>query len=558
MRKATLALAIAAGLTLSSGAHAARFVINNVDPPGRGFNDATPAAPVGGNTGTSIGEQRRIAFAYALQIWGNSIESSVPITLQGSFQPLTCSATGAVLGSAGTQQIFSDFRGAPLAGHWYHGALANTISGRDLSPGPNDAFYRAPTARDEIRAQFNSELGKPGCLPGAFFYYGLDNNAPAGQIDFLNTFLHEVAHGLGFSNFANEGSTTDTLINGLPDVYMANTKDVSTGKQWNTMSPAEIFASAVNTGQVVWTGPEVTAQAPSSLAPGVQGIAFSGTLQRDVTELGIAEFGPRATASNFAGEVVFVNDGVGAPPPSTGAPSTSDGCEPFAGVAGKVALIDRGTCGFAVKTKNAQNAGATAVIIANNLGRGEQDMSGTDPSITIPTLLVSNANADRIRAGLPGVSAQYFLDLTRLAGTTRDPGTGNTYVRLYAPSVFAGGSSISHFDTAARPNLLMEPFISADLKSATNLDLTPALMQDVGWVVRPGSGDVTIWGCNTGVPKASDAGMQLSSAVTSCAANASNNGLFQSCVVHATNSLAAAGYLSVTQTGRVASCAAGN
>jgi hypothetical protein len=104
----------------------------------------------------------------------------------------------------------------------------------------------------------------------------------------------------------------------------------------------------------------------------------------------------------------------------------------------------------------------------------------------------------------------------------------------------------------------MEPFISADLKSATNLDLTPALMQDVGWVVRPGSGDVTIWGCNTGVPKASDAGMQLSSAVTSCAANASNNGLFQSCVVHATNSLAAAGYLSVTQTGRVASCAAGN
>jgi hypothetical protein len=548
MRKATLAFAIAAGLILSSGAHAARFVINNVDPPGRGFNDATPAAPVGGNTGTSIGEQRRIAFAYALQIWGNTIESSVPITLQGSFQPLTCTATGAVLGSAGTQQIFSDFRGAPLAGHWYHGALANTISGRDLSPGPNDAFYRAPTARDEIRAQFNSELGKPGCLPGAFFYYGLDNNAPAGQIDFLNTFLHEVAHGLGFSNFADESSTADTLINGLPDVYMANTKDVSTGRQWNTMSPAEIVASAVNTGQVVWTGPEVTAQAPSSLALGVQGLALSGTVNRDITELGTATFGPSASAANFSGEIVLTSL----------APSTADGCSAFTGVAGKVALIDRGTCGFAVKTKNAQNAGATAVLIANTLGRGEQDMSGVDPSITIPTLLVSNANADRIRAGLPGVFAQYFLDMTRLAGTTRDPGTGNTYVRLYAPSAFAGGSSISHFDTAARPNLLMEPFISADLKSATNLDLTPALMQDVGWVIRPGIGNVTIWGCDTDVPRASEAGKQLSSAVTSCAANSSNNGLFQSCVVRATNSLVAAGYLSTTQTGRIASCAAGN
>jgi len=52
-------------------------------------------------------------------------------------------------------------------------------------------------------------------------------------------------------------------------------------------------------------------------------------------------------------------------------------------------------------------------------------------------------------------------------------------VQLYTPAVFASGSSISHFDTAASPNLLMEPSINLGLP--LDLDLTKQQMRDIGW-----------------------------------------------------------------------------
>ena len=39
-----------------------------------------------------------------------------------------------------------------------------------------------------------------------------------------------------------------------------------------------------------------------------------------------------------------------------------------AAIAGKIALVDRGICGFTIKVKNAQNAGAIGVVVANNVG----------------------------------------------------------------------------------------------------------------------------------------------------------------------------------------------
>jgi len=50
-------------------------------------------------------------------------------------------------------------------------------------------------------------------------------------------------------------------------------------------------------------------------------------------------------------------------------PSTTDACSPItngAQVSGKIALVDRGSCTFVTKVKNAQNAGAIAAIVADN------------------------------------------------------------------------------------------------------------------------------------------------------------------------------------------------
>ena len=47
--------------------------------------------------------------------------------------------------------------------------------------------------------------------------------------------------------------------------------------------------------------------------------------------------------------------------------AADDGCEPgdFDGVRGLIALVRRGTCFFAVKARNAHNAGAIALLVFN-------------------------------------------------------------------------------------------------------------------------------------------------------------------------------------------------
>jgi hypothetical protein len=537
-RNNLLALALMAGFA-SAPAMSANIIINNVDAPGVGFNDPTPATPVGGNAGTTVGGQRLIAYARALELWGRTLKSDVTIVVQGSFAGLSCTASGGTLAQAGAIQIFANFPNAPLANHWYGAALANSIAGEDLAPGPKDPGPLAPPFADDIVANFNGNVGKPGCIAGPGWYYGLDNNPAPGQIDFLDTFMHEVAHGLGFQNFANEqnGGTPG----GLPDVYMANTLDLNLGRQWNTFTAAEIRASAVRNGRIVWSGPTVSENATEVLGP-YEGIRLTGNVNREVA-FGAASFGPAPSAANFGGDIVLGTDGVAAP----GGGTTTDGCEPItAPVAGKIALIDRGLCTFVVKVKNAQNAGATGVILANTLGRTEFEPGGSDPTITIPSIGIAQADGDAIKPALPGVAVGYFIDPTRTAGIAEG------YVRLYAPTVVALGSSISHFDTVAAPNLLMEPSITDTLRSSQNLDLTPSLMQDIGWKIET----LKIGTCDTGVPSVLPNGDMLHASADQCAASATNRGQFVSCLNKVTNAAKDAGYLTGRQHAAITTCAA--
>ena len=69
--------------------HAAtKITIVNADQPGRGFNDPTPAQPIGGNPGTTLGEQRLNAFRYAAEIWERAIETPVEIQIMATFAPI--------------------------------------------------------------------------------------------------------------------------------------------------------------------------------------------------------------------------------------------------------------------------------------------------------------------------------------------------------------------------------------------------------------------------------------------------------------------------------------
>lgn len=104
-----------------------------------------------------------------------------------------------------------------------------------------------------------------------------------------------------------------------------------------------------------------------------------------------AAFGP--TVATATGALVLGNDGVGA---------TADACTALVGFpAGAVALVDRGVCGFAVKVKNAQAAGASAVVVANTAAGTMGTMGGADATITIPSVMVTFATGNLFKANLP-------------------------------------------------------------------------------------------------------------------------------------------------------------
>ena len=220
LAKTSLALfAVLIVFSFSSSAFgAATIVIQNNDAAGVGFNDPTPVAPIGGNPGTTLGQQRLNAFQFAANIWGATLNSSSPITVNATWAPLTCTSTTAVLGSAGAAFITADFPGAPFGGTLYGMAEANALSGTDLNG-----------ASQEINARFNINLGNPGCLDGVHFYLGFDNNHGS-DTDLVAVLLHEFSHGLGFQTFTS--ASTGAWFNGLPSVYDKFLFDNTTGKTW--------------------------------------------------------------------------------------------------------------------------------------------------------------------------------------------------------------------------------------------------------------------------------------------------------------------------------------
>lgn len=520
-------LALALGLALfGAAAGAAEIVPVNLDGAGEGYNDPTPAAPVGGNPGVSIGEQRRIVAQFAADLWGAVLKSDVPVYIGAQFNPLPPN----VLGSAGASFIFRDFPNAGVANTWYSAALADAIAGADLNPGFTD-----------IGSQFSSTFN---------FYYGLDGNTPAGQVNFLDVVMHEFAHGLGFQNFENEA--TGAFQSGIPDIYSTFTYDNSTGKRWTQMTQAERVTSAVNYGNVIFDGPSAVAGASLVLGPR-SGFRVNGPagIAGDYPH-GTAAFGAVAGAGNFGGNVVVALDDSNA-----AGPSTTDGCTAItnvASVAGNIGLVDRGSCGFVVKAKNLQNAGATGVIVANNAAvNPPPGMAGVDSLVVVPTIMVTQALGAAIKANSPGVSVSFVVDASKLQGADN---AGRP--RLYMPNPVVGGSSGSHYDTALAPDALMEPAINTSLRSALNIDISANLLQDTGWVIN--AGNARIGNCDTSIDVVDDAGIIVGANVEAqsavCQINAPDRGAYQSCMEAYKDRMVLSGLISGKQGGKLMACAA--
>lgn len=236
--------ALALMLALHGVAAAATIQVVNGDGANEGFNDATVVAPVGGNPGTTLGAQRLNAFTRAAELWGELLTSAVVIRVNATMDPLTCTSMSATLGSAGTNTVHYNFTNAPYANTYYPQALANKIAGVDL------------TGTNDITAYFNSTIGTTCTFPKTW-YYGLDGNPAASELDFVTVVMHEIGHGLGFQTFVS--LSTGARFNDRDDVYMKFLEDHGAGLAWSAMNNAQRAASAIDTSDLHWTGSAVVA-----------------------------------------------------------------------------------------------------------------------------------------------------------------------------------------------------------------------------------------------------------------------------------------------------------
>ncbi|MGG8496222.1 PA domain-containing protein [Tenacibaculum sp. TC6] len=147
-------------------------------------------------------------------------------------------------------------------------------------------------------------------------------------------------------------------------------KSTDGGNSWQHVFGGKTGASFFDTNS------KLTVNAPASLAGDYitnLTTAFGGDLNTPVT-----------------GDLALVNDSTG---------TTDDACENITNssqINGKIAVIRRGTCNFDDKVLKAQNAGAIAVVMINNVAGNPSSMGGDDVTITIPSVMISLEDGNKL------------------------------------------------------------------------------------------------------------------------------------------------------------------
>jgi hypothetical protein len=178
------------------------------------------------------------AFQFAVDIWQTQINSPVTIHMKAQWSSL---ASG-VLGQAIWGTAFANFDGAQHLNTFYPVALAEKIAGKDLNP----------TTDPDIVATFNSTTD---------WYYGTDGQAPSGTMDLVTIVLHEIAHGLGFTDTydVENNSGSVGLQNGsvaVPFVYDLLVENSTKQKLFSEFSsPSVDLKAQLTSGNLFFDSP---------------------------------------------------------------------------------------------------------------------------------------------------------------------------------------------------------------------------------------------------------------------------------------------------------------
>ncbi|MFL5746333.1 MAG: M36 family metallopeptidase [Niastella sp.] len=206
---------------------------------------------------------------------------------------------------------------------------------------------------------------------------------------YWNNLMHDVTYQYGFTEAAGNFQRDNLGRGGAGnDFVSAQAQDSSGYSNANFSTPRDGTSGTMQ--MYTWASPPgFTISSPSPIAGNYAALESSFTSPNKLVDRG-----------PITGKIVWYNDDA--------AGTTHRGCMPAANaaaVAGNIVLIDAyggavPCTTYAYKVKNAQNAGAIAVIIYFPPNSALGGIGGTDPTITIPTIVVTNPTGNAIAAQL--------------------------------------------------------------------------------------------------------------------------------------------------------------
>ncbi len=192
-------------------------------------------------------------------------------------------------------------------------------------------------------------------------------------------------HNLAVSSITYDPNNTQNMFVGTGESYTGGA--VNGNGIWRSTDGGQTWEN-------VFGGQDGDAQFMSNATVTINSPA---NLQGDLVAV-MAAFG-NTTFNDFSGNLVLADDGSANP---------TLACNPLtnaAAINGNIAVIERGTCYFVDKVKNAQNAGAIGVLMINNVPGTPIIMGGSDATITIPSVMISKADGQAILNALNSSTA---------------------------------------------------------------------------------------------------------------------------------------------------------
>ncbi len=182
-----------------------------------------------------VPEEAHDAFSYAVDVWSTFFESKVQVDIEVHWEPSTING---VLGSARPGDFFNSFPGAPDPDLWYPSALANKLSGTDLSPSKADIILR-----------FNSN---------ALWHIDTDTRPNKLNFDLASAAIHEIGHGLGFISNADYEKFFGTGYLSQPTPFDAYAQ-LQDGRFLSDFCARSVDLGRALTSPLVWSGALATA-----------------------------------------------------------------------------------------------------------------------------------------------------------------------------------------------------------------------------------------------------------------------------------------------------------